>query len=95
MHQHLSFKTHIKIKCKSAAFNLFRPCKIHSVLTRETANLLALALIISYLDYANATLNGLPNCDIDKMQRIQNMAAKMVLRAPKYSSPMECIKELH
>ena len=48
--QHLSFKTHILIKCKSATFNLFRLCKIHSVLTREAANILALALIISHLD---------------------------------------------
>ena len=63
MDQHLSFKTHMQIKCKSAAFNLFRLCKICSVLTRETANLLALALIVSHLDYTNATLNGLPNCD--------------------------------
>ena len=54
MDQHLSFKTHIQIKCKSAVFNLFRLCKIHSVLTRETTNLLALAFIISHLDYANA-----------------------------------------
>ena len=76
MDQHLSFKTHIQIKCKSAAFNLFTLCKIHNVLTRETANLLALALIISLLDYANATLNGLPDCDIDKMQRIQTWQQK-------------------
>ena len=93
--QHLSFKTHIHSKSKSATFNLFRLCKICSVLTTETVNLLALALSINHLDYANATLNGLPNCDIDKMQRIQNMAVKMVLRAPKYSIPMECMKELH
>ena len=73
---HLSFKIHIQTKCKSAAFNLFRLCKIHSVLTRETASLLALAFIISHLDYTNAMLNGLPDCDINKMQRIQNMAAK-------------------
>ena len=95
MEQCLSFKTHIQIQCKSATFNLFRLCKTHSVFTRETAKLLALALIISHLDYTNAIPNGLPNCDIDKMQRIQNMAVKMVLGAPKYSSPMECMKELH
>ena len=36
-------------------------------------------------------------CSVDtrEMQRIQNMAAKIVLRAPKYSSLMECTKELH
>ena len=82
MDQHLSFKTYIQIKCKSATFNLFRLCKIHSGLSRETENLLALALIISHLDYANANLNVLPDCDIDKMQRIQNMEVKMFLRAP-------------
>ena len=40
-------------------------------------------------------LYGLPDCDINKVQRIQNMVAKMVLRAHKYSSPMESLKELH
>ena len=64
-------------------------------LPEKQQNLLAHALVISHLDYANATLNGLPDCDINKMQRIQNMAAKMVLRVHKYSSPMECMKELH
>ena len=38
----------------------------------------------SRLNYCNSLLYGLPNCLISKMQRVQNAAARLVYRAPRY-----------
>ena len=37
----------------------------------------------------------MPKCDIQKLQRIQSIAAKMILRRRKYDSVTACLKELH
>ena len=40
---------------------------------------LILGLVITQLDYANALYIGLPECDLQELQRMQNIAAKVVL----------------
>ncbi len=51
--------------------------------------------MLSHLDYCNAVYAGLPNIDLDKLQRVQNMAGKLVKRAKKYDSASACRTELH
>ena len=50
---------------------------------------------MSHLDYMNAILINLPQREIQKLQRIQNMAAKIVLCKSKYESSQESLWELH
>ena len=50
---------------------------------------------MSHLDYVNAILINLPQREIHKLQRIQNMAAKIVLCKSKYESSWESLQELH
>ena len=66
--QHLSFKHHIRVKCKTAMYNLLRIKHIRKYLTQKAAQILISSLVMSHLDYANSLLYGLPNCDIDKFQ---------------------------
>ena len=49
---------------------------------------------MSYLNYMNAILTNLPQKEIKKLQRIQNMATKIVL-CKKYESSQESLLELH
>ena len=53
------------------------------------------ALVLSHLDYANSLLGGLPKASIAKLQRIQNIAARVVLNRGKYDSATSCLEELH
>ena len=48
-------------------------------------------MVISHLDYANAIMVGL----LGKLQRVQNMAAKVVLKRGKYTSSKVSLQSLH
>ena len=48
-------------------------------LARETCAKLTISLVISHLDYTNAIPEGLLKVNLDTLQRLQNMAAKIVL----------------
>ena len=91
----LNFKQHIKTKCKATVFNLQHIHATRKYLTKSTSNKLMVSLVISHLDYINALLGGLPKCSIDQLQRVQNIAAKIVLGKGKYNSSTRCLAELH
>jgi hypothetical protein len=92
---HLTMDTHINQLCKSLYFHLRCISKIRQYLTTDAANKLAVSLILSRLDYCNTLLAGLPQEKINKLQKIQNCAARMVLRRSRLVSGKECLKELH
>ena len=93
--QHLTFKYHIKMKCKMAMWNLQKLKTIISVLTTEAANTMAMSTIISHLDYCNSIYSGLPKTDLQKLQRVQNIMGKTVLGKGKLSDPTDCLLTLH
>ena len=92
---HLSFSVHITNKCKSALRNYARIKAIRKHLHRSSCETLVLALCISHLDYSNAILIGLPECQLKRLQRVQNMCAKLVLRWRKFDSATGALRELH
>ncbi len=52
----------------------------------EAAKAIALGLITAHIDYTNALYVELPESDIRKLQRIQNMTVKIVLGVKKYET---------
>ena len=54
-----------------------------------------LGLVISHLYYCNFILVGLPDVSINQMQRVQNLAAKVVLGKSKMDSASGCLSSLH
>ena len=91
----LSLKHHITQKCRTAMWNLQRLKAIHPFLTTEACHTVVRGIVCAHLDYANATFAGLPNCEISKLQRMQNIAAKSVLNRTWYDSPEQARHELH
>ena len=91
----LSFKHHVKTKCKSAMLNLVCIKRLRPSLTVEAANILVMGLVISHLDYANSILFGVSDIMMKQLQHIQNTAAEVVLQVDKFVSPRECMKNLH
>jgi len=66
---------------------------IRHLLTTELA--LTLACTLSCLDYCNAVLHGAPAGSIQKLQRVQNTAARVVLQVPRQSSAEPLLEQLH
>ena len=91
----LDFKEHIKIKCKAAMLNLHSIKAARKNLTRTAYNKLVVGLVLSHLDYVNSLLGGLPKSSINRMQVVQNMAAKITLGKHKYESASRCLVQLH
>lgn len=75
--------------------NIQRVKQVRKLLTIDACKIIMCGLVLSHLDYSNAILAGLPKCSINKLQRVQNIAAKLVLNRHKFDSSTECLKELH
>ena len=60
-------------------WNLQRLKAIHPFLTTEACHTLVRGIVCAHLDYANAVFAGLPDCEISKLQRVQNIVAKFFL----------------
>ena len=87
-------KSYIANKCRVAMLNIQQIKFISTSFSTETCKTLVQGLVISYLDYANATLAGLPSYLIDRLQKVQNIAAKLILNKNKFDTSTECM-ELH
>ena len=74
--------------------NLHRIKEARRNLTRTACNKLLVALVLSNLDYANSLLGCLPKSSINRMQTVQDMAAKITLGRCKYDSASRCLVQL-
>ena len=83
------------MKCRTAILNIQKLKHIINVLTPEAAKLIVHGMVKSHLDYANALYYGLPENSIKKLQRVQNMAAKVILGKKKSDSSRDCLMALH
>ena len=93
--QHLQLSEHIIKKCRTARINLQRIKFLHSSLTKESAHVLIRGLVTSHLDYCNAIFTGLPKVLLKLLQKVQNIAAKLVLGYNKYDSSTIALKALY
>ena len=75
--------------------NFLKIRSIRQYLDDETTKCLVLSLCMSHIDYCNSVLYGLPDCSINKLQRVQNMCAHLVLRRNKRDSITQCLQQLH
>ena len=92
---HLSLKTHVLNLVRTANFELRRIGSIRSLLTTEAAATLVSAFILSRLDYCNSLLSGCPRSLILRLQKVQNNAARLILRISKREHISPHLASLH
>ena len=93
--QYLTFHDHISGIFKSTHFHLRGIGRIRNLLTFDATAQLIHALITSRLDFCNGFLYNLPNKQIERLQRIQNQAARMLKRIPRRNHITPVLRELH
>ena len=91
----LSMDSHVNQISKVSYLKIRRLGHLRSYLDINEASALASAFILSGLDYCNSLLAGLPNDKLQKLQRIQNSAARLVLGRLKYVHATPMLRELH
>ena len=85
---------YIKYLCRILFCHLRRIGKIRSFLSTDAANKLAVSLNLSRLDYCNSLLAGIPDNKLNKLQRIQNHAARLVLYKSRHASASGLLRTL-
>ncbi len=91
----MSMEPQVDDLCRKCLFHLKNIGSIRHLITEDAAATLARSLILSRLDYGNSLLGGAPKHLLDKLQRIQNKAARVVTRTPLSSHITPVLKALH
>ena len=74
----LKMDTQINSFCKTTFFHLYNIRRIRKFLNFECTKILVNAFVTNRLDFCNSLLYGLPNNQLHKLQRIQNVAACLI-----------------
>ena len=90
-----SMACHINNVCKSSFFALSKIGKIRTLIDSQTTERLIHAFVTSRLDYCNSLLYGIPNYQLEKLQSIQNAAARLVTRTKKFEHISPILYRLH
>lgn len=93
--QTLSMKDHVASVCKRAYYQLHLIHRVRKSITEEAARTLVQSNVTSLLDYCNALLAGLPAVLVDRLQRVQNCAARIVKCENRSCHITPLLKDLH
>ena len=74
----LSFDKHVDNVCRGCYFHIRALRHVRSAMSRDTANMVACAIVSSRLDYRNSVLAGMSSANLDRLQRVQNTLARVV-----------------
>jgi len=91
----LTFDDHVSAVARSCNYHARVIRHVRQLLTVDLAQTLACSLILSSIDYCNAVLHGAPSGTIQKLQRVQNNAARVILQVPRRSHANSLLQELH
>ena len=91
----LRMEEHVNAVCKTAFFHLRNIARIRPYLNRDSTEKVVHAFVTSRLDYCNSLLYGVPTMLLTKLQRVQNMAARIINRSSKCEHITPVLYSLH
>ena len=80
---------------RSANFELRRVSSIHHLLSTDATKILVSAFVLSLLDYCKSFLSGCSQYIINKPQKVQNNAARLLLRVSQTDHISPHLASLH
>ena len=94
-YSHVNLEKHVMNTCKTAFYHFRNMAKIRNCLSQDNVETLVHAFISSKLDFCNALLYGLPQSVIDRLQYVQNCAARLVTRTRSSEHTKQVLRRLH
>ena len=91
----LTLNKHVSAVCSAASLHIRNIGKTRHLLTQSITEKLVHAFITARLDYCTSILYGLPKRLIQRLQRIQNTAARLVTRTNRDDHITPVLKGLH
>ena len=91
----MTVDAHVSHICRSAYAALRQISSIRQSLTLQATKTLVCSLVLSRLDYANALLSDCPLESLNRLQKVQNSAARLVLKLRKTDHITPALKQLH
>ena len=92
---HLTMNAHVSNIARACYFDLRRLASIRRFLTSTATATLVSAFVLSKNYYCNSLLFGSTHDVTSHLQRMQNYAARVILRLPRSSSKTTHLKSLH
>ena len=92
---HMRMNVHIGKICSKAFRGLYNIRQIRKFLTVQSTKTLIHAFVSSHLDYCNALLFGLPKYQLDRLQKVQNAAARVTFQIAKFDHITPALIDLH
>ena len=91
----LSMEQHVNVTCKTAFYHLRNIARVRKYLDKSTTEKVVHAFVSSRLDYCNSLLYGISSELISRLQRVQNMAARIITGTKKYDHITPVLHSLH
>ena len=88
-------ESHIKKVTQSCHFQLKNIGKIRDLIDKDIAHMLVHSFVTSRLDYCNCLYAGVPFYLLERLKKIQNKAARLVLRKDRKHDSKELLRLLH
>lgn len=92
--QKLSFESHINKVCSQCYFHLRNISRNRKYMTENTCKIVINSLVLSKISFCSMLLVGLPNKQIEKLQKVQNYAAKLITMSRKFDHVSPLLKRL-
>lgn len=80
MDSRLDGSSQVSAVLRSCNYHLYQIARVRHYISDDACKLAVLALVVSRLDYCNELLAGAPELQLDKLQMLQNRAARLVTR---------------
>ena len=91
----LTMESHIKKVTQSCHFQLKNIGKIRDLIDKDIAHMFVHSFVTSRLDYCNCLYAGVPFYLLERLQKFQNKAARLVLRKDRKHDSKELLRLLH
>ncbi len=93
--KHMSMSVQVGKICTKAFRGLYKIRQIRKFLSTNTTETLIHAFVTSHVDYCNALLAGIPQYQVQRIQRVLNAAARLIHPCPRFSHITPVLRSLH